>query len=447
MNSQYYVDILSVINQKLNISDKFLDVIFQILLSDKENVHAAYFTRLLLLKGIFSTNQIISKYKRMAFDPIYATKNEFFFFAFISQFLYDEDQQFFVEKLQKVSKDHSYSYDFILKLITEKSWDEVNEILNFGDLRVSLFTQLKYDNIEAIIPFTQVPTFSFDNGTFSDFDPIEQIPNYHPSLIEIAALYGSIECFKFFFSNRVKISDKILSFAIQGGNLEIIRILSREPNISFQYAIYDACKFLRNDVFNWLLLSIVDEDTIQYDALLDVALSSENFYVISMCLKHNMTNTMPAVVNAIENNKIDSILYLLQNNIPLEMTYKRVPLLLLAARSSEELFTIFYNLPGCNANAKNLDGETILHILVQKRFYSTLSVVLQNKDIDINAQAKSGETPLHWAAHMKDLKAAKMILSHPNIDPFIEAKNGRTPYDIAKTNRFQELIELLDKYV
>ena len=51
---------------------------------------------------------------------------------------------------------------------------------------------------------------------------------------------------------------------------------------------------------------------------------------------------------------------------------------------------------GCNINAKNFSGETVLHVMVTRRQLSCV-VTLLSHGAEVNEQGPNGVTPLHLA--------------------------------------------------
>lgn len=51
---------------------------------------------------------------------------------------------------------------------------------------------------------------------------------------------------------------------------------------------------------------------------------------------------------------------------------------------------------GCNINAKNFSGETVLHVMVQRRQLSCI-VTLLSYGAEVNEKGPNGVTPLHLA--------------------------------------------------
>ena len=72
--------------------------------------------------------------------------------------------------------------------------------------------------------------------------------------INEAAYYGSVQCFKYFFLNRVKALSNTHTFAVCGGNTEIIRILHVTQGEEFtDRDLLVSVLYHRNQITDWLI--------------------------------------------------------------------------------------------------------------------------------------------------------------------------------------------------
>lgn len=118
----------------------------------------------------------------------------------------------------------------------------------------SIGHSITYDDVDKLIEYT----------SSNDFDPkfYEQnlerrkrqvffgLQQYTP--IELAAKHGSIKCFKFLMMNGTLKSANINKYAVEGGNLEIIHILSQN-GYDFRHALQSAIAFHQQDIADWIL--------------------------------------------------------------------------------------------------------------------------------------------------------------------------------------------------
>ena len=118
------------------------------------------------------------------------------------------------------------------------------------------------DSIENIIYHDDIYNFQIVSAANFDFEqPIDTIAYQRISLLDLAAMYGSPLCFKFIMMNsKLSLHQNSLVTqysAIQGGSLEIIRIIKDKLNdfytVSPSNIINHAIIYHQNDVIKWLL--------------------------------------------------------------------------------------------------------------------------------------------------------------------------------------------------
>ena len=79
------------------------------------------------------------------------------------------------------------------------------------------------------------------------------------TILNYAAAYGSLKCFKYLLLNNNDINDETLELAIYGGNIEIIKIVYQKNefhNNEKQNDIIFAIRKHKNDLFDWLFIYV-----------------------------------------------------------------------------------------------------------------------------------------------------------------------------------------------
>lgn len=79
------------------------------------------------------------------------------------------------------------------------------------------------------------------------------------TLIELAAVNGSISCFRFLFINGAS-HDGITRMAVSGGNVEIIQILEQAGIRPYKSCIVFAIRFHRIEIFDWFTAQFPEID-------------------------------------------------------------------------------------------------------------------------------------------------------------------------------------------
>lgn len=192
------------------------------------------------------------------------------------------------------------------------------------------------------------------------------------TLMELAAFYGSVQCFKYLYNKNVKITDDLLPFLCAGGNLEMISLV-RDKNLNFMKGAIKTILFRNNDVFKWIF----------------------NNY------RHMSYDRNLAMQNACANHNIDVILWLLD-------------------------FTVDINRPGNATSIIKVDSLPLIKLLIKRGcFFRTpgcLSVAARNGNAEILKfildshpnlydPTKPDENPLFDAVQSGNPECVKLLLN------------------------------------
>ena len=132
---------------------------------------------------------------------------------------------------------------------------------------LELLVAIKNDNIDKLQEISAQSNFDYNQNIlfspyeiysfisvleieYSTYEKHSFVESKEISLIDYAAFFGSIKCFKFLLLNGADLSNTG-KYAVAGGNLEIIH-LCEQNNISFIEADEAAIEFHRNDIFYYL---------------------------------------------------------------------------------------------------------------------------------------------------------------------------------------------------
>ncbi|OHT09497.1 hypothetical protein TRFO_04592 [Tritrichomonas foetus] len=116
------------------------------------------------------------------------------------------------------------------------------------------------DDVDSLQRVVSKENFSIDTRVDISLLCCSELLVNKPTILLLSAFYGAIRCFKFLFLNHASVfnedlsdtSNTIATYAVAGGNIEIIRILIQE-NIIFTEAFFSSISFHRNDLFYWFL--------------------------------------------------------------------------------------------------------------------------------------------------------------------------------------------------
>ena len=109
----------------------------------------------------------------------------------------------------------------------------------------SIESFLVNDDIDQIIAHSLVTNFGNPHAYCTT-------TNEFASYVDFSAFSGSINCFRFFLANSYLINQKTCSFAIEGGNKEIIELLSQQ-GFTFNYMLKESLIYHRNEIAKWLI--------------------------------------------------------------------------------------------------------------------------------------------------------------------------------------------------
>ena len=191
---------------------------------------------------------------------------------------------------------------------------------------------IRRDDVEKLQEISSQNKFDF-NQTIepSLYERFSFVNKRNVSLIDYAAFFGSIKCFKFLLLNGsdLKNSGK---FAVAGGNLEIIK-LCEQNHSSFEGSCEAAIEFHRNDIFQYIYdnkIEPLDEDDQsaprmktrssskrEHNKLLSLGLlsiSSSNYEVLSFFEREGVKANDHLIDEVAKIGNLFLFKYLLENN-------------------------------------------------------------------------------------------------------------------------------------
>ena len=151
------------------------------------------------------------------------------------------------------------------------------ELIQYGFKKDSLGYIIKYDEIEKLISYSSEIDFDFNMNLKTS---LFEVPLRYStiSLINASAFYGSVQSFRYLLVNGSKTDSDTCLRAIQGGNIDLIRLF--EENMNLNQSIITASNHHHTDVFIWLVSKVTDP-----------IISLKNFYekinVFSICFLIN----------------------------------------------------------------------------------------------------------------------------------------------------------------
>lgn len=218
------------------------------------NESSLYFVRCCIKNELFSFNKV----KEKIFKDTINSPNDFATNWKCLCMFSDEIKNYnpnFFDNLTDLEYCSSHERDF-LKHIKKQDWSQFKEKIDIGFNPDLCACAIRKDNVDELT--SENKTFDYDRRVRPSVYEREPTLQNNPTLIQVAAYYGSIKCFKYLLLNRANLlftdfaNNDIMFFAIAGGNIEILRLLEQNK-INFSNDGIYAIKFHRYALFDWLI--------------------------------------------------------------------------------------------------------------------------------------------------------------------------------------------------
>lgn len=401
LKARYHSELLIPLIKKINDAcPYFLKSLQKMLLSDPRSTSILFFLKKLVKNNILNAQEMLAdvldeKAKYISYQ----------LFA-IYQWFAPEIEEYFPDIFRKhlIEDDRTYSKQNNDKILNykEDNWKRLNELTDYGSNLDPIAVAIRKDNVSELQTLiSSDPEFDYDTMLKSDFYERSEKLFGKLNLMKYAAFFGSVECFKYLMLNGAKLDgedqknnpNNLLGFAIAGGNLEIIRIISQNGNVEMSKCLNTAIQFFRTDIYNW----------IQENHPTDL-FSHGNY-------------DSPLITTVFDSNNLEIFLKCWDYGIDrqLTLTYD-VPLVYLASKNCVEILEFFLKVPGINANIRNNSFITPLTLACKNGNIDMIQVILDSHKADINLKGQDDTSPLINAIRSKKLEAVKLIGEYPGTD-------------------------------
>jgi len=143
---------------------------------------------------------------------------------------------------------------------------------------------IKHDDIESFQLLTLSP--EFDYNAIIPVNPFNIYPilRKEHNIAQCAAAYGSEKIFRFLFLNISHDYD-LSTYAVAGGNFEIIRILDQN-GVDFSHCLEIAIQYHHQEVFRWIVITKIGEDkeALYKEIIMKSSVSHNNVKIAFRCV-------------------------------------------------------------------------------------------------------------------------------------------------------------------
>ena len=266
------------------------------------------------------------------------------------------------------------------------------------------------------------------------------------TLLDEAALFGSVKCFKYLLLNGVEISKDTCCYAIAGGNNEIVH-LCEQKGMKFEHCLINAIKYHRFDLFEWLILHF-SNDRIDVASCFEYCNEPAIYYYIHcggklQGLRHDKTSTLHLAASS---GLIEMIKYLLDEGLDIDIKNIKGCTPLMEAVHSHNFDAVKLLVDqGANIDATDESGLTALFYATGIGITNHIYIeYLISKGTDIKIRSKNDSTLLHFAAKYNNQELVKYCISK-GFDVNAQDAEGTTPLHLAaSTNSFASIKLLIE---
>lgn len=337
----------------------------------------------------------------------------------------------------------------------------------------TLVSRIRKDDIKFFKKLVTTPNFDIDKRILPTLYAQSSYLQNHPTLIQVAALFGAVKTFRFLMLHNADLSARdfhamsLPQFAVAGGNIEIIRIC-QQNNLDFSGTLHVAALFHRIEILEWLheekfpdlTLTMLDRDGMN---VLHAATQSCFFEGMKMCLQNNRyrynaiqsrknkkikINLMPQRILANQNRRMEKNINLNQKNENENIDEDFID------DEDDEPFDIIRFNPSINEdssilddfvdiNSRSFSGWSPIRMAVRYGHLDAVRFLLSRRNIDVNVVTRAGVAPIHFACKYGDLEICHLLLERNNVDVNIPTEEKMTPLHFAVLNGHVSIVRYL----
>lgn len=308
------------------------------------------------------------------------------------------------------------------------------------------------------------------------------IERFQPKLTmtELAAYYGSLNCFKYIIERAKNLDNTLSSTVIHSGSVEMLSMAAKK-DVDMTLALSSAIKHHQNDVFDWLKLNYacresnmvfatqahnlhvlfyyilnnfnVNEAVAGYTPLL-MATKNDDLFFFSILMKYgaDINSVLPNKTNvlqlSVEFNSIDIFNYIVENHIndfDIDYTNNSMQTALHICSSTGNYYIAKKLIDmGANVNKKDNQQRIALHIAAEHGYTDIVDLLVVNNS-HIDEVDSSKETPMRKAVNRRRIDVVRTLLKN-KADINIKSFDGLTPFTAAEKSNNPQILELMSSF-
>lgn len=433
--------LVNLIRPYISVVEEVQDALYDLSEENFEKYHQFFMkTR---IKGKIDSFRHI--YTFCYYTSIFPMKTPLYYAIFIDFIKKHDIEHIFKKYLNNFIGLSSYSFINLCIAHGELQLQDIKNIYEDKEMKMPDSSQdmiyaeiIASDNIEEFKKLVIDP--NFDKNKTIGCNLYNKVSDKSMSLIQYAANRGSLNIFKYLYINDADLSD-IMSYAISGGNIEIIQILELDGIKANVSHILGAVLYHRKEIFDWLFEQFAEEITEDY---YDLLIYSNFAHAIERFCTLSNPNIDFHLTYLSHTNGFTELLILLLK-CPSARRWNIKYMFGTVQPLNEFSLEIILNRKIIHVNAQYYNGGTLLYNLCNTKLFDicySIELVLKIPETDVNLPNDNGDTPLIAAVSCENMRAVELLLSHPNIN--VNIVNGEdNPLMIAVKAGDLEMVKLL----
>lgn len=433
--------------------------------------------------GVSPIDEIICQIKIFSKDSSKTARSLCWIFCYFAPEIEEADPELFDKLrgiLDQVSKKGNFPPVFRnfyndYENIAKNSWTVFKTKRDQLYHKSTLVSRIRKDDIKFFKKLVSTPNFDIDKRILPTLYAQSSYLQNHPTLIQVAALFGSVETFRFLMIHNADLNARdyhamsLPQFAVAGGSIEIIR-LCQQNNLDFSGTLHIAALFHRIDILEWLheekfpelTFTMPDRDGM---SVLHAATQSCFLEGMKMCLRNNRfrynniqsQKSKKAKINLIPQHLLSKLSSQNANKsqeVNLDKKIHNNDFDIEDDEDEDEPFDIVRFNPSINEdssilddfvdiNSRSFSGWSPIRMAVRYGHLDAARFLLAHKSLDINAVTRAGVAPIHFACKYGDIEICHLLLERNGVDVNFPTEAKMTPLHIAVLNGHVPIVRYL----